>query len=178
MAILGYVLTALNYGCFITSRFLREKKWIVTLDVMAKILLICALLCFNSLTGSYNMLISLIMLIILNIKERKAPDKKWITPWALLEIALLLVFIFTYDGLPSILVWFTSTVTIWHTWFMPPQIMRIIGGWNGILFFIYQMLIKNWVGVLELLVITSNFVAYYKYKKIFKEEKEKLNENN
>lgn len=176
MNILGYTLTTLNYVCFIISRFLREKKWIVTLDVIAKILLICGLLCFGSLTGSYNMLITLVMLIVLNIKERKAPDKKWTPIWALLEIALITVLIFTYKGLPSVLVFITSSVTVWHTWFMPPQIMRIIGGWNAILFFIYQMLIKNWAGALELLVVASNFTSYYKYKKIFNEEK--LKENN
>lgn len=166
MTILGYVFTTLNYICFIISRFLEKKKWIVTLDVFAKIFTIAGLYCLNSLAGSYSMVVALVFLIVLNVKERKYPDRKWILVWAIFELALIAILILNFDGLASVLVFITSSITFFHTWFLPPQWMRLIGGYNCILFLCYQLIIKNWAGLLEILVMVSNFIAYYKYKKL------------
>ena len=39
------------------------------------------------------------------------------------------------------------------------------GGLNSFLFLGYQISIKNWAGLLEILVIISNFASFLKYKK-------------
>ncbi len=163
MIISGIIFTILNYICFCISRFLKAKKYIVALDIIARIFTIIGLYCFNSLTGSYNTVISLVMVIVLTIKEFHCPDKKMI--WLYIIFQLLYIFILglTFVGISSVLAFISFSIALFHTWFMPPQMMRIIGGLNSTIYLIYQISIQNWAGLLEIIAMLSCFISYFKY---------------
>ena len=44
--------------------------------------------------------------------------------------------------------------------------MRFLGVPCSVLYLEYQISIKNWVGLLEILVILSNIISFRKYKKL------------
>jgi hypothetical protein len=76
----------------------------------------------------------------------------------------ILTLIYQYDGLPSVLIFATSSVNLLCVWWLSPQNMRIVGGFNSIFYLFYQISIKNWAGLIEILVILSNALSYLKYK--------------
>lgn len=166
MIILGYILTVLNYICYCTSRFLKGKRQMLIFDLLAKILTVIALACFGSLTGSVNMIISFLSLIILNIYGKNEESKSRKYTYIIIQAAYIISTIFTYNGISSILILVTSSLSLLSNFWLTPQKMRLVGFFASWLYLIYQMSIKNYAGILELLVIASNLIAYLKYRKI------------
>lgn len=110
------------------------------------------------------MTLMLVVLIILNIRERVSDNKMtWL--YIIFQCMLCVIFYKTYTGISSILVFITSSVTLFHTWFLPPQLMRLIGGCNCIIYLTYQISIKNWAGLIEIIVMLCNFISFIKYYK-------------
>ncbi len=174
MVILGYIFTALNYACYCYSRFVKEKKNMLLYDIFAKIFTVISLFCLGSLTGAYNMIVSLTLLLTANIKERntdKFGKPLKIILYLVFESAYIIIMLFTFKGLSSVLITVTSSVTLLNIWWLPPQKMRLVGGFNSIAFLAYQLSIKNWAGLLEILVLISNFTAYFKYRRKVKDNK-------
>ena len=159
---LGYFFTVINYICYCGSRFSRSKQMMLFLDLVAKIFTILGLYCLGSLSGAYIFVVTFFLLIVANIKEKT--NKRWLPAYLFFQGLYFLILIFIFEGISSILVFTTSSVTLWCIWWLPPQKMRIVGGWNSILYLLYQISIKNWAGLIELAVIYSNFAAYIKYK--------------
>lgn len=168
MVYIGYVFTILNYICYCTSRFAKQKKNILLLDTLAKFFTIIALFCLNSLTGSYNMFVSILLLITANYKERHldkfSKPKLW-TLYLFFQFLYSIILLFTINGISSILVFFTSSISLLCIWWLPPQQMRLIGIFNNVVYLIYQISIQNWAGILEIFVIISNITSFAKYRK-------------
>lgn len=68
-------------------------------------------------------------------------------------------------GISSILVFLTSSISLLSIWWLKPQKMRIAGMATSITSLLYQISIKNWAGLLEIVVICSNILSFAKYKK-------------
>ncbi|MBP5160528.1 MAG: YgjV family protein [Alphaproteobacteria bacterium] len=160
---LGYIFTILNYACYCLSRFMKNKAAILALDLIAKIFTVIGLYCFNSLSGAYVFIAVFFMLIVANIKERL--HKQWLWGWVFFQSIYLVILYTTYVGLSSLLVILTTSITLFCVWFLPPQQMRLIGGWNCLTYLAYQISIKNWAGLLEIFSFASNFWAYFKYRR-------------
>lgn len=163
MLIFGYIFIILNYVCNCASRFLKEKKNMLILNLLAKVFTVIGLYCFGSLTGSYNMMVTFVVIIVLNIRER-VTDKKLSWLWLIFEIVYCCVLVLTYSGISSVLVFITSSVTLFHTWFLPPQLMRLIGACNSVVYLCYSLSIVNYAGILEIAIFLSNVISYRKYK--------------
>ena len=163
MLLLGYTFTALNYACYCLSRFMKTKKMMLFLDLISKIFTSLGLYCLNSLSGAYVFIAVFFMLIVANIKERQ--NKRWLIGYIFFQSLYLIILYYTYIGISSILVTTQVSITLFCIWWLPPQKMRIIGGFNSFTCLAYQISIKNWAGLLEILVIFSNLISYLKYKK-------------
>ena len=163
MIVLGYIFTAINYLFYCVSRFLRDKKDMLLLDLLAKVFTVLGLYCLGSTSGAYSFSVIFFVLIATNIKVRL--HKKWTAFFILFQILYLLILISTYQGISSILVFTTSSISLFCNWWLLPQKIRFFGGCNSILFLIYQISIKNWAGLLEIIVMLSNFGAYLKYRR-------------
>lgn len=160
--ILGYTFTALNYLLYCVSRFCKKKYQMLTLDLLAKIAFVLGLMFMGSLSGAYSMLANFFWLIFANIKERKG--KRWPVIYAIFEILLVCILIFQFEGISSILVFTSSTLTLFSVWWLPPQKMRLTGIIVNVITLMYQLSIRNWAGLCELAVITSTLLSYFKYK--------------
>ncbi|MCQ2416906.1 MAG: YgjV family protein [Oscillospiraceae bacterium] len=168
MVLLGYIFTILNYACYCFSRFLKDKKNMLVFDIIAKLLTVAGLYCLQSLTGAYNMMVAMLVLCTARYKESHEEQFSHFGKTAfylLFETAYILVMVFTFKGFSSLLITLTSSITLCSIWWMPPQKMRLIGSGNSVLFLMYQISIKNWAGLLELLVLASNVTSYLKYRR-------------
>lgn len=168
MIILGYFFTVLNYIFYCSSRFQKEKKNILLLDVFAKIATIISFYLLGSLTGALNMGISLVLLFVASYKERAKNRFNPIISFMIFSaffISYIGMCIYSFVGISSILITITSLMTLIAIWWLPPQKMRVTGAIVSVLYLAYQISIKNWAGLLEIFVIISNIVSYKKYKK-------------
>ena len=166
---LGYLFTILNYICYCCSRFMKTKKLMLLCDLLAKIFTALGLYFIGSLSGAYIFAITFFALLIANIKEQK--QKNWWLIYLIFQITYIIILCKTYEGISSILVTVTTSITLYSVWWLKPQKMRLIGGFNSILYLFYQISIRNWSGLLEIFVIASNFTAFIKYMKASKKYK-------
>ena len=163
MITLGYFFTILNYLFYCISRFLRQKKDMPLIDLLAKILTILGLYCLGSTSGAFSFVVVFFVLIAANIKVRL--NKKWTLFFVVFQILYFLILISTYQGISSVLVFITSSVSLFCNWWLAPQKIRFFGGCNSVLFLLYQISIKNWAGLFEIIVMFSNFTSYLKYRR-------------
>lgn len=160
--VLGYIFTVFNYVFYCISRFCRKKYQMLTLDLLAKLSTFIALFFLNSLSGAYSMLVSFIILIAANIKERK--NGRWLPMYAAFQLSLVIIMIWKFAGISSILVFVTSTISLLSIWWLNPQKMRVAGMATSVSSLLYQTSIQNWAGLLEIIVICSNVLSFSKYK--------------
>ena len=66
----GYFFTVLNYVCYCLSRFMKHKRMMLLLDLLAKVFTALGLYFLDSLSGAYIFIAVFFMLIVANIKER------------------------------------------------------------------------------------------------------------
>ena len=163
MILLGYFLTLLNYITYCLSRFMRHKKMMLGLDLLSKVFMGLGLYCLNSLSGAYMTAAIFFMLIVANIKEQL--NKRWLFGYIFFQSLYFVILFLTYEGLSSILITTTVSVALFSVWWLPPQKIRIVGCVNGLTYLAYQISIKNWAGLIEILMILSNWISFYKYKK-------------
>ena len=161
--LLGYLFTAINYAFYCGSRFMQTKEKILFMDLIAKIFTVAGLYCLGSLTGAYNMSMIFIMNIVCYVKERK----NWKLPllYWIFEAVFILILVNTYNGISSILVFICSSITLLANWWLSPQYMRISAICGCTLYLAYQISIKNWAGLLEIIAFLSNLLSYLKYRK-------------
>lgn len=171
--VLGYIFTVFNYVFYCISRFCRKKYQMLTLDLLAKLSTFIALFFLNSLSGAYSMLVSFVILIAANIKERK--NGRWLPMYAAFQLSLVIIMIWKFAGISSILVFVTSTISLLSIWWLNPQKMRVAGMATSVSSLLYQISIQNWAGLLEIIVICSNVLSFSKYKN---EKDDKLDPDN
>lgn len=159
----GYFFATCCYLTYCGSRFLKLKKGMLLLDLLSKPLMAMALYCFNSLSGAYIFMVVCLMLIACNIKERL--HAKWLPAYVLFQTLYLVILYYTYTGYSSLLIVLCASITLFSTWWLPPQKMRLIGGFNGFISLSYHLSIHDWLGLMEIVVMISNFVAYHKMRK-------------
>ena len=159
----GYSFTALNYLLHCISRFCKKKYQMLIFDLAAKIAFILGLYFMGSMGGALSIVVNFFYLIFGTIKERRGC--KWPALYTIFQLLLLLVLIKTFVGLSSILVFMSTSITLFSIWWMPPQKMRVLGIVTNVITLVYQLSIQNWAGLCELAVITSNTVSYVKYRK-------------
>lgn len=164
---LGYLFTILNYIFYCISRFCKKKHQMLALDLLAKSSTIVALFCLHSLSGAYSMLVSFLVLIVANIKIRR--NGRWLLGYVMFQLILIVIMIWQFAGISSILICITSTISLTSIWWLSPQKMRIAGMATSFSSLLYQLSIRNWAGLLEIVVICSNIISFIKYKKDMQE---------
>jgi len=135
----------------------------LTLDLLAKLSTFVALYFLNALSGAYSMLVSFVILIVANIKIRR--NGRWLPGYLFFQILLVVIMVWKFAGISSVLVFLTSTISLISIWWLSPQKMRIAGMATSISSLLYQLSIRNWAGLLEIIVIGSNILSFFKYKK-------------
>lgn len=166
--IFGYLFTILNYVIYSFGRFRARKEQILFFDLAAKVSYIIGLYLMGSLSGALSMVVTFFYLICANIKERR--HYKWPAAYLFFEGMLLLVMIKSFAGISSILMFISSTIALLCVWWLPPQKMRVLGFVGNIISLCYNLSIRNWGGLFEIIVMTSNLTSYLKYRRTAKGE--------
>ena len=161
--IFGTVFTVLNYVFYCSSRFFRLKKKMLAFDLLAKLSTCLALYFLDALSGAYSMLLSFLILIAANLKERR--QARWPAVYAVFQAALIAIMVWQFAGLPSVLVFCTASVSLLSIWWLPPQKMRVASMITSVTSLLYQLSIQNYAGLLECIVIGSNVLSFVKYQK-------------
>ena len=166
MVVIAYIFTVINYICYCVSRYCKSKSQMVSLDLLAKLSSIIALILLNSLTGGFNMSVSIVLLIVIKIREKKElPMKLNTILFVLFCVLYIVILVFTYNGLSSMLSFITSMLILIGLWYLKPQGMRMIGIAASLFCLSYMISISNWAGLLEILVLFSNISSYLYYRK-------------
>ena len=163
MVWLGYFFTVLSYASYCLSRFMKRKKMMLLLDLLAKSFLSLGLYYMGSLSGAYVSIAVFAMLIAANSKEQL--KKRWLWLYIFFQSLYLFILFQTYDGISSILIVLTMSTKLFCVWWLVPQEIRLIGGLNSLVALAYQISIRNWAGLLEIIVFFSNVFAYLKYRR-------------
>ncbi len=142
---------------------MKTKQLMLLFDLLSKIFTALGLYFLSSMSGAYIFVVVFFMLIVANIKEQR--NKKWWLGYALFQFVYLVILFKTYVGISSILVTLTSSIKLFSVWWLQSQGMRVMAGINSVIFLFYQLSIKNWAGLLEIIVMISNFAAFAKYRK-------------
>jgi len=173
MIFLGYFFVACAYALYAYSRFCKSKQLMLFFNLCSKPFMAAGLYFFNSLSGSYVLLVSCLMLITTNIKEKL--KTRWLLGYIFFQAIYLVILYYTYIGYSSILITLCVSITLFSTWWLSPQKMRLIGGINGFLALAYHLSVRNWLGLLEITGIISSFSAYIKARKKSKKNHKKIN---
>lgn len=163
MIVLGYIFTAINYICYCIGRFSYSKQHMLLYDLIAKVFTVMGLYCLGSLSGAYSFCVTFVLLIVVNLKEYH--KKNWRFGYIMFQFLYISILFYTFRGISSILVFTTSSIKLFSVWWLPPQKIRLLSGINSTLFLAYQLSIKNWVGLCEIIVMISNYIAYFKYRR-------------
>ena len=167
MIYVAYGLTFINYVFYCSSRYMKKKEHMLLFDMIAKIVTTISFLLLNSETGMFNMLLAFVLILYNYVKEKKETTSKTqnIIIFSIATSIYVIILFLTYSDISSILVFTTSIVSLISNQFLSPQKMRITGIFNSILYLTYQLTLKNWAGLLEIIVIISNLTSWLKYKK-------------
>ena len=161
--IFGYIFTIISYVIYCVGRYSKKKSGMLCTDILSKIIASAGFLYLRSYTAVGNMLGGIAVLCMASLKEKK--HKKWIVMYVLLELMYVVILLNTMQGISSVIIFITSTISLYNIWWNNPQKMRILGIVNSIIYTGFQISIKNWAGLLEIFVISSNISSYLKYRK-------------
>jgi hypothetical protein len=162
--IIGYALTIITYIIYCSSRFMKNKTTMLLMDMSTKMINVVALYCLSSLTGSVNMFIAILVLIAASIKEKT--NKKLAGLYTIFQIAYIISLVITFNGASSILMFTASSLCLLGNWWLSPQGIRKTGIAANICYLTYQILIKNYAGLLELITLACNISSLVKYRKL------------
>ncbi len=164
--ILGYTFSIINYLFYGLGRFMKKKSAILIFCLLS--LLAAAISCyfFNSLSGYYLLLTQIIVTLLAYIKEKKAFNKFWqYGIYIIAQIFITAAIIYTFQGISSILCYISVSIGIFSIWWLNEQQIRGSGVAICFFAFLYNMSIKNYIGVLELVIIAMNIISYCLYRK-------------
>lgn len=160
---LGYIFTIISYAVYCVGRYCKNKSGMLYTDILSKIIASAGFLYLRSYTAVGNMLGGIAVLCMASLKEKK--HKKWTLMYVLLELMYVVILLNTMQGISSLIIFITSTISLYNIWWYTPQKMRVVGIVNSIIYIGFQISIKNWAGFLEIFVISSNISSYLKYRK-------------
>ena len=163
--ILGYTFSIINYAFYGIGRFMKKKSAILAFCLLS--LLAAAISCyfFNSLSGYYLLLTQIVIVLLAYIKEKKPfPKVVQYAIYVAAQLFITLATIFTFQGISSIFCYISVTIGILSNWWFNEQKIRNCGVAICFFSFLYNMSIKNYIGVLELAIMIMNIVSYCIYK--------------
>lgn len=160
--IIGNIFTLLSYISYYISRFCKTKSNMCIWDAASKLLTIIAFIFLNALNGVYNNILALFRPIAVVLKEKTGKKLHWL--FIIFLILHILIFIFTYAGISSILISIVSIASLYFLFYSTTQTIRLTGTIGNIVYMLYQLSINNYIGVIcEIIVLACNVISFVKY---------------
>lgn len=164
MIYIGYVLTILSIILYAIGLQFKKKVHIILSQIICKLLTAISLFCFYSMSGVWLSIMSLGVLFISYLKESTNKDYKIF--YFIFQLIYISILIITFDGISSILVFIGSSLSLFSLFWLREQPLRIVGFVKSIIYLIYQLVIGNWAGLTETIILYSYVSSYIKYKNL------------
>lgn len=167
--IISQIITVLYYAILSLSYLLKDRNKILTANFIAHIGQTSAMIMLNGYTGAAMSAIMMARDLILLIQEKQKAKGKNINEkfdMAVLIITILLVIvltIFTYNGLLSLLSVVATLITTFALWQKDVKRYKILGVVAGILWLAYNIFIYSIMGIiLEIILVISSIIGCVK----------------
>ena len=165
MIYLGYIFTTLGYISYWIGRFFKKKSVMMATNSLSSLFLAISFIFFNSYHGIANQVLVVARGIFINYKDKRQKPMHWL--FVLFVMLFLIVTVIFWSGWASVFALITMLINIYANWYLPPQKLRIATVLASCFYEGFLICIGNWSGVaLELTIIISNFVSWYRYRRI------------
>ena len=144
MAILGNILTAISYIIFWTSRFCKNKKKILIVDNISRLITILSFLCLKNLNGIQN---TFFVLIRNELGHRVKNKKKYIAFFIMLAI-LFFMYYLSFEFPSTIFIAVCGITNLIGVILCETKWLRIWGMIGSIPYILFQLSIKNYAGTI------------------------------
>lgn len=169
--IASQVLIILVYACLCSTYFLRNRKKILNLNIIAHIIQAISFLLLGGLTGVAMNAIYLVRDIYLVTDEKS--NKRDIRILICFILAIIILTIFTYNGLSSLLSVIATIISTFAVWQKSTKVYKILGTPVSIAWLGYNISLKSiFAIILESILLISTIIGYtlekIKSKKVLK----------
>ena len=170
--IASQVLIILVYTCLCSTYFLRNRKNILKLNIFAHIIQAISFLLLGGLTGVAMNVIYLVRDVFLVTDEKN--NKRDVRILICFVLAIIILTIFTYNGLASLLSVIATTISTFAVWQKSTKVYKILGTPVSVAWLGYNISLKSiFAIILESILLVSTIIGYtldiIKSKKAFKE---------
>ncbi|MCI9086990.1 MAG: YgjV family protein [Clostridia bacterium] len=158
-AILMYILLASTY-------YLKNRKTVLTINVIAMVAQAISFICLKAYTGLAMDIVAIIRNIIFMIDEKKngkseQNTKKDIIILVVLYVITILLSVFTYSGLPSLFSVLGTFLYTYSVWQKNTNTYKLLGIPTSVSWIAYNIYIKSiFGGILESIVLICSGVGY------------------
>lgn len=157
----GTVCTVLICLLYCTGRFQKKKKTILAMDLLAKLLTVLMFFSFGEHTGVFSEIAGLTVITAANIRERSGRKLRGLYLFYMMVYTIVMTV--TFSGLTSVLITLAALISLTSNWWFGAQKMRAADSVICIIMFSVNMLIGNYAGVTELIILACNVISYRKY---------------
>lgn len=155
---IAYVILAFSY-------FKKEKKDILFIQIFSTIAFSIHYYLLSGITGTICNIISLLIIIIIYFFEKHNGKNKKVLIFSTIPL-LILISLFTYENIFSILPIIASTIVLISFVLSNEDIIRISGILSALCWLIYAAIYKSYAGVIfEAFSMITTFIAFFKNKK-------------
>lgn len=165
MFLVAQIIIGLNYLVFWISRFAKEKKNIIILDSIAKLLTIFGFLLMHKYNGIENAVFSGIRNTIAGVVIKKNLKVR-ILVFIIFFTIMTSVFLLDFQGIATICVLITATLNAFGTILLKPQGIRLMSVIGSAFYAGFQLFSHVYFGVFcELITFIVSLVSFLKYRK-------------
>lgn len=167
--IISQIITIIYFAILCLSYLLKDRKKILTANLVAHIGQTIAMAMLGGYTGAAMSIIMMfrdLTLLMQEAKKSKGKDINKKLDFVILIITVLLIIlltIFTYNGLLSLLSVIATIITTFSLWQKDVKTYKILGLIAGILWLAYNIFILSIMGIiLETILTISTIIGYIK----------------
>ena len=169
--IASQVLIILVYACLCSTYFLRNRKKILSLNIFAHVIQAVSFLLLGGLTGVAMNAIYIARDIYLVTDEKN--NKRDVRILICFILAIIILTIFTYNGLVSLLSVIATIISTFAVWQKSTKVYKILGTPVSIAWLGYNISLKSiFAIILEGILLISTIIGYtlekIKSKKVLK----------
>ena len=157
--IASQVLIILVYACLCSTYFLRTRKKILNLNIIAHIIQAISFLLLGGLTGVAMNTIYIARDIYLVTDEKS--NKRDVRILVCFILAIIILTIFTYNGLASLLSVIATIISTFAVWQKSTKVYKILGTPVSIAWLGYNISLKSiFAIILESILLISTIIGY------------------
>jgi len=175
MYVLSQIIIAMSYGLYGASYLTKNRKVLLGTTMLSSFLFMIAYVLLDAKSAIYINILSIIRQMLLLIQEKNQSQKMYVYVFFFNVISTILVGIFTYEGIFSMLPVLATLIFVYSSWQKDIKMYRLCGIFIEINWLMYGIYLKSIVSiVMECVLVVA---VIYNYIKISNESGENEDSN-